>query len=138
MLNIISLDHIVLRTTKLAKMLHFYCDILGCVIERKLPEHVGLIQLRAGSALIDIVPVDSELGRVGGKAPSQDGRNLEHFCLIIEDLGEDQLDRYLTANKLDHEIMVERYGATGFSKSVYIQDPEGNVVELKLDNNHLG
>jgi catechol-2,3-dioxygenase len=117
-------------------MLQFYCGVLGCVVERSLPKNIGLIQLRAGSALIDLVPVDSELGRLGGKAPSQDGRNLEHFCLIIDDLAEDSLGEYLTENNIEHESMVERYGAAGFSKSVYVCDPEGNVVELKLNAKH--
>jgi len=134
MLQIIGIDHIVLRTVVLDEMLQFYCDVLGCVVERALPD-IGLTQLRAGSALIDIVPVKSELGRLGGKAPSQDGRNLEHFCLAIKDLNEERLSEYLTKNKIEHEAMVERYGAVGFSKSVYINDPEGNVVELKLNSN---
>ena len=138
MLKIVGLDHIVLRTTKLDEMLHFYCSVLGCVVERTLPDNIGLIQLRAGSALIDLVPVDSELGRLGGKAPVQDGRNLEHFCLTIDDLGEEPLKRYLADNNIDHQPMAERYGAAGFSKSVYINDPEGNVVELKLDTKSQG
>jgi glyoxylase I family protein len=133
MLQIIGIDHIVLRTVVLDEMLQFYCDVLGCVVERSLPE-IGLTQLRAGSALIDLVPVKSELGRLGGKAPSQDGRNLEHFCVAIQGLNEEQLIQYLEENKIEHEAMAERYGAVGFSKSVYIKDPEGNVVELKLNS----
>ncbi|EOV0044075.1 VOC family protein, partial [Vibrio vulnificus] len=77
-----AIDHIVLRVVDLPKMLAFYCDILGCVVEREVAEF-GLTQLRAGSALIDLVTVDSKLGQQGGRAPEQEGRNLDHFCLQI-------------------------------------------------------
>ncbi|MBT8145774.1 MAG: VOC family protein [Gammaproteobacteria bacterium] len=131
MLNILGIDHIVLRTTRTQKMLDFYQQVLGCKLERELPE-LGLIQLRAGSSLIDIVPVDSELGRLGGRPPSQDGRNLEHFCLTVAGVDEAQLLEFLAAHDIDAGEPAERYGASGFSRSVYINDPEGNVVELKL------
>jgi len=131
MLKIQGIDHIVLRTVRRQQMLEFYLNVLGCRLERELPE-LGLIQLRAGSALIDIVPVDSELGRLGGRPPSQDGRNLEHFCLTVADLDEAHLLQFLADHDIDAGEPAERYGASGFSKSVYINDPEGNVVELKL------
>lgn len=132
MLKIVGLDHIVLRTTDLDAMLQFYCNVIGCVIERSLLDTIGLIQLRAGAALIDIVPVDSELGKLGGKAPNQDGRNLEHFCLLVADKDEESLSRFLDDHGIKHFPPQERYGATGFGQSVYVDDPEGNIVELKL------
>jgi catechol 2,3-dioxygenase-like lactoylglutathione lyase family enzyme len=134
MLKIIGLDHLVLRTTDIDAMLQFYCNVIGCVIERSLIDSIGLIQLRAGASLIDIVPVDSELGRLGGKAPDQDGRNLEHFCLTIKNMGEKELSGYLDDCGIKHLPAKERYGATGFGQSVYVEDPEGNVVELKLES----
>ncbi|EGU38575.1 methylmalonyl CoA epimerase [Vibrio ichthyoenteri ATCC 700023] len=130
MIKIIGLDHIVLRTTNLNPMLHFYHHILGCSIERTLPD-LGLTQLRAGQALIDIVTVNSELGKLGGKAPQQNGRNLDHFCLQIASHSEETLLSYLHQNAIKTEPLAERYGAQGFGRSLYISDPEGNVVELK-------
>ena len=53
-----ALDHIVLRTDRYRELIDFYCDVLGCTVERTLSESFGLTQLRAGSALIDIVDVD--------------------------------------------------------------------------------
>ena len=70
MIRVRAIDHIVLRTAHLTNMVDFYCGVLGCTVERALPEEVGLYQLRAGSALIDIVAVDSELGRHGGGPPT--------------------------------------------------------------------
>nr|WP_110167188.1 VOC family protein [Vibrio sp. 11986-1-5]PXA73624.1 VOC family virulence protein [Vibrio sp. 11986-1-5] len=131
MLTIHGLDHVVLRTTQLDKMLYFYSTVLGCPIERTLPDEVGLIQLRAGSALIDIVTVDSELGKLGGKAPQQDGRNVEHICLQVSPFEETALLTFLDRHDIPHSDFDTRYGAQGFGRSIYIEDPEGNVIELK-------
>lgn len=130
MIEVKGLDHIVLRTSNLEGMLHFYRDILHCPVERELPE-LGLTQLRAGTSIIDLVSVDSELGQLGGKAPSQNGRNVDHFCLQISPFNEQDLMGYLTECRLSPEPFAERYGAQGFGRSIYIHDPEGNVVELK-------
>ncbi|AJR09231.1 VOC family virulence protein [Photobacterium gaetbulicola] len=132
MITLEGIDHVVLRTTKLPDMLHFYCQVLGAKLERELPKEMGLVQLRAGSALIDLVTVDSQLGQLGGKPPSQDGRNVDHFCLQIAPVSEQALLEYLSQHNISCEGFAERYGAEGFGRSIYIQDPEGNVVELKL------
>lgn len=129
-IKIQALDHIVLRTTNLNAMLYFYRDILGCPVERELAE-LGLTQLRAGTALIDIVTVESELGKLGGKPPVQNGRNVDHFCLQLTPFEEAELIQYLHTHDIQTEDFAERYGAQGFGRSLYINDPEGNVVELK-------
>ena len=131
MITILGIDHIVLRTADAERLVAFYRDVLGCPVERTLPAKVGLIQLRAGTALIDIVPVDSELGRVGGSAPGEGGRNLDHLCLAIAPVGEDALLAWLQEQGIDAGPFERRYGATGFGPSLYIRDPDGNVVELK-------
>ncbi len=130
MIDIKGLDHIVLRTQNLEAMLRFYRDILGCQIERSLPK-LGLTQLRAGEALIDIVTVNSELGQLGGAPPTQDGRNIDHFCLQIAPIEEKILIALLEQSSITHSGFAERYGAQGFGRSIYLSDPEGNVVELK-------
>lgn len=132
MIEVLAIDHLVLRTSDTEKMLGFYRDLLGCPLERQLDPAVGLVQLRAGSGLIDIVPVDSELGRMGGGPPRQDGRNVDHFCLSIAAVDEAALLARLDEAGVEHGDFAERYGAQGFGRSVYITDPEGNTVELKL------
>lgn len=129
-ISIIAIDHIVLRTRQLEAMIRFYRDLLGCQIEREKPD-IGLTQLRAGNALIDIVALDSELGRLGGKAPQQDGRNVDHFCLQVAAFNESTLLDYLAQHNVTTSDFASRYGAQGYGRSVYIQDPEGNIVELK-------
>ena len=96
MLIIRGLDHIVLRTAQLAEMLGFYTGVLGCVVERQTSEQEGLVQLRAGDALIDLVAVDSNLGREGGGPPSRTENNLDHFCLLLEPVSEQQITDYLS------------------------------------------
>lgn len=136
MIKIAGLDHIVLRTTRMEEMLQFYIEVLGCTLERELPPELGLRQLRAGAALIDLVAVDSELGRAGG-GPATDGdNNLDHFCLQIEPSPEEEISRYLQSHGIETGSFERRYGAQGFGNSIYIRDPEGNTVELRnrIDN----
>ena len=130
MISIREIDHLVLRVRDLPRMLSFYVDVLGCKVERRLDD-LGLVQLRAGRSLIDLVPVDGELGRAGGAAPGAQGRNLDHFCLRIEPFDAATLREHLLAHGIDMGELRTRYGAEGNGPSIYLDDPEGNVVELK-------
>ena len=131
MIEVAGIDHIVLRTTKLQAMLEFYAGILGCKVERETSPETGLTQLRAGNALIDLVVVDSILGKLGGAAPTQTGNNVDHFCLQLKPILEAEIKAHLESNGVEAGEFDERYGAQGFGRSVYIKDPEGNVVELR-------
>ena len=131
MLEVVCIDHIVLRTTKLGEMLDFYSEFLGCKVDRETSEETGLTQLRAGNALIDLVVVDSSLGKLGGGAPTQTETNVDHFCLQLKPISEEEIRVQLESKGVEFEEFNDRYGAQGFGKSVYIKDPEGNVVELR-------
>lgn len=130
MIRIRDIDHLVLRVVDLDRMLHFYCDTLGCTIERR-QDTLGLVQLRAGRSLIDLVPVDGQLGRAGGAAPGIEGRNLDHFCLRVEPFDETDIRRQLTERGYSAGPLERRMGAEGTGPSLYVTDPEGNIVELK-------
>src|SRR6185503_347486 len=127
MFNIREIDHVVLRIVELDRMIAFYCDVLGCTIERR-QDAIGLVQLRAGRSLIDLVPVTGELGQIGGAAPGAEGRNLDHFCLRVEPFDAEQIRRTLIDAGVDAGEVASRYGAEGEGPSIYITDPEGNVV----------
>ena len=131
MLEVLAIDHIVLRTTKLEEMLEFYTNVLNCTIERETAVETGLTQLRAGSALIDLVVVNSRLGAVGGGAPTKTERNVDHFCLQIWSVPEQEIINYLEKSGIEVGEFASRYGAQGEGNSIYIQDPEGNGVELR-------
>ena len=90
----ITIDHLVLRVVDLPRMQRFYVEALGCTLQRR-QDAIGLVQLRAGNALIDLVPVDGPLGRAGGAAPGREGRNLDHFCLRIEPFDEAAIRAHL-------------------------------------------
>ena len=82
-ISLVGLDHVVLRVADVERALAFYCGVLGCTEERRV-DALGLIQLRAGAHLIDLVDVDGPLGRAGGAAPGESARNVDHFALTRE------------------------------------------------------
>lgn len=125
------IDHIVLRTDRYRELIDFYCDVLGCTLERETSDEVGLTQLRAGDSLIDIVNVVGELGKAGGPSPNEKGNNVDHFCLQIEPVGEEALQAYLRENGVAVEEYQDRYGAQGLGRSIYLKDIAGNTVELR-------
>jgi catechol 2,3-dioxygenase-like lactoylglutathione lyase family enzyme len=130
MIRIREIDHLVLRTEHPDEMIAFYTGVLGMAVERRL-DGVGLIQLRAGNSIVDLVPVDSEIGRKGGAAPGEEGRNLDHFCLRVDPFDEGAIREHLGSCGVDAGPTEQRYGAEGTGPSIYIQDPDGNTVELK-------
>lgn len=130
MIRIREIDHLVLRVVDLDAMLHFYCEVLGCTVERRRDD-IGLVQLRAGRSMIDLVPVDGRLGRSGGAAPGAEGRNVDHFCLRVQPFDEADIRATLAAHGLQGGPIEMRFGAEGEGPSLYLADPEGNIVELK-------
>ena len=130
MFRIRQIDHVVLRVTDLERMLRFYIDVLGCTPEKDQVE-IGLYQVRAGSSLVDLVPVAGKLGRAGGRAPGSEGRNLDHLCLSIEPFIPEEIFAHLAKHGVAAGGVESRYGAEGEGPSIYVTDPEGNVLELK-------
>mgnify|MGYP003700874417 CR=1 FL=1 len=127
----LRLDHVVLRARNADALTRFYCDVLGCQREREVPE-VGLIQLRAGESLIDIVDAAGRLGRTGGAPPAADtGHNVDHVCLRVAPFDPDAITGHLQRHGLEPSEVRQVYGAEGFGPSIYLDDPEGNTVELK-------
>jgi len=130
MFRIREIDHLVLRVSDLDKMLRFYCSALGCTIERR-QDAIGLVQLRAGRSLLDLVPVDGKLGRAGGAAPGPSGWNLDHFCFRVEPFDEAAIRLRLQEYGVSAGPVETRYGAEGEGPCMYRTDPEGKIVELK-------
>jgi len=122
-LHVAELDHVVIRCRDQERALDFYARILGLVEERRI-DAIGLIQLRAGASMVDLVPADPP--------PEFSARNVDHVCLGIDTADMDTAVRYLREQGV--EILGEptmRYGARGMGLSIYIQDPDGNILELK-------
>ena len=129
-IEIRRIDHVVLRVRDLAASLRFWRDALGCEIERS-SEALGLYQLRAGESLIDLVPLDGPLGRLGGAPPGSEARNVDHIALALARFDEAAIRARLSAHGIAPGEVAARYGAGGNGPSMYVRDPDGNVVELK-------
>jgi glyoxylase I family protein len=122
-LRVAELDHVVVRCRDQARSLDFYTRVLGLVEERRL-DLIGLVQLRAGASMVDLVPADPP--------PSDSGRNVDHFCLGVHAADMDALVHWLEAEGVVVlGTPADRYGARGSGLSVYVLDPDGNIVELK-------
>lgn len=133
MLHVRDIDHLVLRVHDPEAMIRFYGAVLGCPVHR-IDEKNRLVQLRAGRGLIDLLSLDSEIGRTNeaeSRAPGAGGRNLDHFCLRIDPWDVDAICAHLRAHGVEPGPVILRFGAEGRGPSIYLQDPEGNTVELK-------
>jgi glyoxylase I family protein len=128
--RVLGLDHVVLRVSDLARARDFYCTVLGATVER-WQEALGLLHLRLGRNMVDLVTLDGAIGRAGGAAPGREGRNMDHFCLRIEPFDEAALRRHLAEHGVAVGETVQRFGAEGTGPSLYLSDPDGNTVELK-------
>ena len=119
--RVMGLDHVVLRVADIDRAIAFYEAVLGLHVERRLAE-IGLVQLRAGTAMIDLVP----------RTEDEDmGRNMDHFAIRIAEMDVPVLTAHLKRHGIDAGDVRRRYGAEGYGSSIYITDPDGNTVELK-------
>ncbi|MGM9484802.1 VOC family protein [Roseateles sp. NT4] len=128
MMKILGLDHLVLRVQDIDAMVGFYERVLGCSVERRTE---GLVQLRAGRSLIDLVPLKKTLATVDAGQPSVHRSELDHFCVRVEPFDERLIRQHLAACGVEAGETVSRYGAEGEGPSIYFADCEGNFVELK-------
>ena len=119
-INITHIDHVVLRVDDLQKMIAFYRDVLGCKLERG-PGDEGLAQLRAGLSLIDLVVADA----------NHSSPNMDHICFQIDPWDAEAVQEQLRQHGVSFGEIADRYGASGVGPSIYLDDPEGNTIELK-------
>ena len=117
-----NLDHVVLRVADLERAIAFYRDVLGCAVERRV-ESIDLVQMRAGESLIDLIKADS--------GPEVAAGSMDHFALRIDPFDEAALRQHLESHGVEVGEVAQRYGAEGSGPSLYIEDREGNTVELK-------
>jgi len=125
------IDHLVFRVRDLERSVAFYGEVLGCEVVRRR-DHLGLVHLRAGASMIDLISLDGKPGSKGGHGPGQEGRNVDHLCLRIEPFDEAALISHLTRHGVPPLGAAEvNFGAEGDGLSLYFRDPDGNGIELK-------
>lgn len=129
-MNIQGIDHVVLRVRDLERAVGFYHRVLGCPVERR-QDAIGMVQMRAGRSLIDLVAVDGTLGLKGGAAPGRDGHNMDHLCLALSDFDADAVRSQLESHGVTVGEIGSRFGAGGEGLSLYFTDPEGNRLEFR-------
>ena len=122
---VLQLDHVVLRSADPARLEEFYVRVLGCPVEKR-QDAIGLTQLRAGRALIDILAL-----KPGETATGSSQGNMDHLCLRIEPFVANAIQAHLKAHGIAFGEIAPRFGADGRGPSIYIEDPDGNRVELK-------
>ncbi|NVM89508.1 catechol 2,3-dioxygenase-like lactoylglutathione lyase family enzyme [Variovorax sp. SG517] len=129
--SVLRIDHVVLRVKDAERAIAFYCGVLGCTVEKRRDD-LGLVHLRAGASLIDLVTADGPLGRQGGALAGTEGRNVDHLCLRIEPFDEAAIRALMAQHGVAVQGEVQNnFGAEGNGPSIYIADPDGNSVELK-------
>ena len=130
MFELKGIDHIVIRARDLEQMVLFYTEVIGCSIDKRRDD-LGLVHLRAGASLIDLISLDGPLGKSGGAGPGAEGRNMDHLCLRVDGFDYEDLRKHFRGFNVSVSDVQSNYGADGNGPSVYIRDPEGNVVEIK-------
>jgi glyoxylase I family protein len=123
-----GLDHVVLNITALERSLHFYTVVLGMQLERIIDDF-GIYQLRCGRSLIDL-----QMLRPGQALAEQSVRGVGHVCVLVDgEMG--AVVEHLAAHRVELQAgPMELYGATGFGTSIYVLDPDGHALELKVDH----
>ena len=128
---VLRLDHVVLRVRDLSASEAFYRAALGCIVVRRRDD-LGLVHLRAGASMIDLVSVTGVLGQQGGAAPGPEGRNVDHVCLRVEPFDAAAIDAHLAAIGVPSCGRTQtNFGAEGVGPALYLTDPDGNTIELK-------
>jgi len=121
-----GIDHVVIKVTDVARTIEFYNSVLGLHVER-IFDRIGLYQVRCGANLIDLVQI-----KPGETLPEPKLRGIEHVCLSIEANLDEVIGSLEQSGAPVFMGPMEVYGAKGFGTSVYIRDPDGYEIELKV------
>lgn len=117
--HVTGFDHLVLRTGDVERLLDFYVGTLGLAplrLEEWRRGEVPFPSVRVTpTTIIDLFPAE------------RDGTNMDHFCLVVEPTDLDALAAAFPGSRRGDDL----FGAQGSTSSLYVQDPDGNTVELR-------
>ena len=130
LVKITELDHIVLRVRDVETSLRFYAQVLGLPAERVEQWRAGEVRFPSArlnaDTIIDFFASDQKpIGREGAK-------NQDHYCMVIEPTDMEELKAKFEGIGVDIQAGPgKRWGSHGDGISLYIYDPDDNVVELR-------
>jgi len=125
-MNIVRLDHFVLTVKDINETVKFYTEVLGMVAEKFTGGGEQRIALKFGNQKINLHQQGREF-KPGALAPLP---GTGDFCLIC-DTPVEQIKQELEQREIAVvEGPIEKTGATGSLQSIYIRDPDQNLVEL--------
>jgi catechol 2,3-dioxygenase-like lactoylglutathione lyase family enzyme len=118
-----SIDHVVLTTRDLERCLDFYTRVLDMTVEHY---GKGRIALRFGNHKFNVHPPGFNAG-IKAQIPTPGSLDL---CFLA-DRPLDEVIAHLKAQKVEiEEGPVVRTGARFTIRSVYVRDPDGNLIEI--------
>lgn len=119
-MKILGIDHVVVNCADVERSLTWYCDELDL-------EAMNVDEWRRGDVFFPSVRVNSET-IIDLFPVERTGENVNHFCLYIEP---EDLD-VLAVHFPDSRRVDGNFGAQGYGASLYVADPDGNTIELKV------
>ena len=128
-MKITGADHANWRIKDLERSLRFYRDVLGFEpfgLEEYHREERPIVSLRVTPTFILHLRPDPsfESGATGG---------YDHLALVVEDTDTEALAEYLKTKGVEVERRSEGVvGAQGEGEALYVRDPDGYLIELKL------
>ena len=131
--TMVGLDHVVLRTANMDRLRAFY-ELLGCTVVRDALDSLGLLQLRLGASILDLLDVHGPLAARANDQfpPDTAARNLDHFAVRIEPFDEAAIVAFCEGHSIPCQLPGQPLlGAEGIGPAIYITDPDGNRLELK-------
>ena len=123
-----SVDHIVLTTNDLERCLDFYTRVLGMTLERY---GEGRIALKFGAHKFNVHP-PGFVASIRAHVPTPGSLDL---CFLADRPIEEVVAKLKSCGVPIEEGPVERTGARGRIRSVYVRDPDANLVEISRPMN---
>ena len=121
-MKINGMDHIVMTTADVDKCIHFYRDVLGMRHENKNGRHA----LYFGNSKINI---HTRPGEFQPAAARPTAGSLD-FCFVVDSLIDEVIKEIESKQWQIESGPLPRHGAMGEMESIYLRDPDGNLVEL--------
>ena len=124
-----AIDHLVLTVADVAVTVSFYRDVLGMAAQTFQAADGGTrTALTFGAQKINLHPADRPFDPKAGR-PTPGSADL---CLLTDDALVDWQAHFAQAGVTVIDGPVGRTGATGPIRSLYVRDPDGNLIEVSV------